>query len=126
MTQEDGRSSSHTVTLHDLLRELRDMHDQLRDQRDELRYLRQEIRETRRESVRRGDSVSDELMTVEQVASELRVKPPAVRSWIQTGALRASRPGNGLKPGRKYRVRRADFVAFVAGSRASPTAESTP
>jgi excisionase family DNA binding protein len=52
----------------------------------------------------------------QQVAHALKVIPDTVRSWIQSGALRASRPGNGTRPGRKYRVRRADLDAFVAVS----------
>ena len=48
---------------------------------------------------------SDELLTAEQVAQILKVKAETVRSWIQSGALRASRPGNGTRLGRKYRVR---------------------
>jgi excisionase family DNA binding protein len=78
-----------------------------------------------RQSTTRGESADDELLTVEQVASELQVIPPTVRTWIQSGALRASRPGDGKKPGRKYRVRRADLEAFVAASRASLTPEPT-
>ena len=58
----------------------------------------------------------EELLTVEQVAQLLKVIPDTVRTWIQSGALRASRPGNGARPGRKYRVRRGDVDAFVAGS----------
>ena len=45
-------------------------------------------------------------------------EPPrgTVRSWIQSGALRSSRPGNGTQPGRTYRIRREDLEAFVAAS----------
>ena len=92
--------------------------DLLRDVRDELRYLRQELRDARRQPGPRAGSESDELLTVEQVATELQVIPPTVRAWIQSGALPASRPGDGKKPGRKYRVRRIDLKAFVAASRA--------
>jgi len=99
--------------------------DLLRDVRDELRYLRQELRDSMRPADPRAGSESDELLTVEQVAGELKVIPPTVRAWIQSGALNASRPGNGKKPGRKYRVRRADLEAFVAASRASPMAAPT-
>lgn len=53
---------------------------------------------------------------VAQVASALQIVPGAVRGWIQSGALKASRPGNGAQPGRKYRIRRADLDAFVAAS----------
>ena len=97
--------------------------DLLRDVRDELRYLRQELRDSMRPPGPRAGSDGDELLTVEQVAAELQVIPPTVRAWIQSGALAASRPGNGKKPGRKYRVRRTDLEAFVAASRASTEAE---
>ena len=77
--------------------------------RDELRHLREEMLE----AIRAHDSPPpknepdpDELLTVEQVAQLLKVIPDTVRTWIQSGALRASRPGNGTRPGRKYRVRR--------------------
>jgi excisionase family DNA binding protein len=99
--------------------------DLLRDVRDELRYLRQDLRESMRQPGPRPGSEADELLTVDQVASELQVIPPTVRAWIQSRALRASRPGDGKKPGRKYRVRRADLEAFVAASRASPAPEPT-
>jgi excisionase family DNA binding protein len=58
----------------------------------------------------------DELLTVDQVARLLKVIPDTVRCWIQSSTLRASRPGNGTRPGRKYRVRRADLDAFIASS----------
>jgi excisionase family DNA binding protein len=92
--------------------------DLLRDIRDELRYLRQDGREALHSNLREAPD-ADELLTVEQVATQLQVIPPTVRTWIQSGALPASRPGNGKKPGCKYRVRRADLEAFVAASQAS-------
>lgn len=97
--------------------------DLLRDVRDELRYLRQELRDSIRPPGPTPALDGDELLTVEQVATELQVVPPTVRAWIHSGALLASRPGNGKKPGRKYRVRRADLEVFVASSRAHPTTE---
>jgi excisionase family DNA binding protein len=91
--------------------------DLLRDIRDELRYLRQEIREAARRPTAPSQPERDELLTVGQVAEELQVIPDTVRTWIQSGALRASRPGRGDEPGRKYRVRRADLKAFVEAMR---------
>jgi excisionase family DNA binding protein len=88
--------------------------------RDEFQYLREEVlgwlraREAPASPVR--ESASDELLTVAQVADALQVVPGTVRSWIQSGALNASRPGNGAQVGRTYRVRRADLDAFVAAS----------
>ncbi len=70
---------------------------------------------------RRAAPDGDELLTVDQLAAELQVIPPTVRAWIQSGALKTARPGNGKKPGRKYRVRWADLDAFVAASGAYPT-----
>jgi excisionase family DNA binding protein len=72
------------------------------------------------------ESGADELLTVAQVARELQVVPGTIRSWIQSGALKSSRPGNGKQPGRTYRVRRADLDAFVAASqgRAAPRSGS--
>lgn len=99
--------------------------DLLRDVRDELRYLRQSLRDSLCRPGLGAGADDDELLTVEQVASELQVIPPTVRAWIQSGALPASRPGNGKRPGRKYRVRRTDLEAFVASSRAQPTTEPT-
>src|SRR6185437_12234970 len=111
-SQTDRQNAFQTAALLDLLR----------DVRDELRYLRQELRDSMRQTAPRAGLDGDDLLTVEQVAAELQVMPPTVRTWIQSGALPASRPGNGKKPGRKYRVRRSDLEAFVASSRAGVTA----
>ena len=88
--------------------------------RDELRYLREDIlgwiQAHEPPAPPANESSSDELLTVAQVASALQIVPGTVRGWIQSGALKASRPGNGPQPGRTYRVRRADLDAFVAAS----------
>jgi excisionase family DNA binding protein len=87
--------------------------------RDELRYLRGEILGWLEEQGRPAPSTesdAEEILTVAQVASALQVVPGTVRSWIQSGALKSSRPGNGKQPGRTYRVRRADLDAFIAAS----------
>jgi len=91
--------------------------------RDELRHLREEMLEAIRAHdgpPPKNEPNPEELLTVEQVAQLLKVIPDTVRTWIQSGALRASRPGNGTRPGRKYRVRRGDLDAFVAASRRLP------
>lgn len=91
--------------------------------RDELSYLRVELLEAIRSDDRptaKSEPKPDELLTVDQVAQALQVIPDTVRAWIQSGALRASRPGDGKRPGRKYRMRRADLDAFVAASRRPP------
>jgi excisionase family DNA binding protein len=88
--------------------------------RDELGYLRDEIlgwmRAREPSASPAEESGTDELLTVVQVADALQVVPGTVRSWIQSGALKSSRPGNGKQPGRTYRVRRTDLDAFVAAS----------
>jgi len=87
--------------------------------RDELRYLREDIIvwiQTRETPAPQNEPKPDELLTVGQVASAPQVVPGTVRAWIQSGAMRASRPGNGAQPGRTYRVRREDLDAFVAAS----------
>jgi excisionase family DNA binding protein len=87
--------------------------------RDELRYLREEIIgwiQARDTPAPQNEPRPDELLTVGQVASALQVVPGTVRAWIQSGAMRASRPGNGAQSGRTYRVRREDLDAFVAAS----------
>ena len=76
--------------------------------REELSKLSADTREPTDRPTRRSESDPDELLTVGQVARELQVIPPTVRIWIQAGALRASRPGNGLQPGRHFRIRRTD------------------
>ena len=90
---------------------------------DELRHFREEMLEAIRVHDRpppKNEPSPEELLTVEQVAQLLKVIPDTVRTWIQSGALRASRPGNGARPGRKYRVRRGDLDAFVAVSQSVP------
>jgi excisionase family DNA binding protein len=91
--------------------------------RKELRHHREEMLVAARANDRpppESEPDPDELLTVEQVAHLLKVIPDTIRSWIQTGTLKASRPGNGARPGRKYRVRRSDLDAFVASSERRP------
>ena len=91
--------------------------------RKELRHHREEMLVAVRAHDRpppKTEPDPDELLTVDQVAPILKVIPDTVRSWIQSGTLRASRPGNGARPGRKYRIRRADLDAFVASSERLP------
>lgn len=44
----------------------------------------------------------DELLTVEEIANELKLHPQTIRTWIRTGRLPAK------KYGRVYRLRRTD------------------
>lgn len=46
-------------------------------------------------------------LTVQEVASFLRISTLTVRRWIETGDLPA------IKAGRQYRIRRDDVDAFV-------------
>jgi excisionase family DNA binding protein len=97
--------------------------------RDELRYLREEIIgwiQTRETPPPKNESRPDELLTVGQVATALKVVPGTVRAWIQSGAMRASRPGNGAQPGRTYRVRREDLDAFFAASKGRLARDGSP
>jgi excisionase family DNA binding protein len=48
-----------------------------------------------------------EILTVEEVAGELRVSPRTVRGWIGSGDLVA------IDVGREYRINRRDFEAFI-------------
>ena len=105
------------VALHELVRDV---------VRDELRHFREEMLEAIRAHDRappRNEPALDEFLTVEQVAQLLKVIPDTVRTWIQAGTLTASRPGNGARPGRKYRVRRVDLDTFVAASQRAPTSQ---
>ena len=84
--------------------------------REELLNLPEELRESVSRSPRMGQPGPDELLTVKQAADELQVIPAIVRTWIRSGALRASRPGNGVQLGRTHRISRTDLQAFVAAS----------
>ncbi len=53
-------------------------------------------------------------LTVEEIASELRVSIPSVWRWIRDDKLPA------LKVGRRYLVSRADYLAFLAKHRKRP------
>jgi excisionase family DNA binding protein len=51
---------------------------------------------------------SDELLTVDQVATELAVNPQSIRNWIDRGDLTALRVG-----GRRVRIQRAEVDRFT-------------
>jgi excisionase family DNA binding protein len=53
-----------------------------------------------------------DLMTVEEVARQLRVSPKTVRGWLVQGRLR----GFKLTP-KVWRIQREDFQAFVSAAR---------
>lgn len=52
-----------------------------------------------------------DLLTVEEVARQLRVSPTTVRAWLVQGRLR----GFKLTP-KVWRIRREDFQAFVTAA----------
>jgi excisionase family DNA binding protein len=50
------------------------------------------------------------VLTVDEVAEALKVRPEAVRRWLRSGRLRGFRPG-GKKTG--WRIRRSDLDQFI-------------
>jgi excisionase family DNA binding protein len=74
--------------------------------------------------------LAPELLTVSEIASELRVNPQTVRNWIERGELPAVRVGK-----RRVRVQRSVLETFVGiqpepdlsrRSRKRPVVESQP
>jgi excisionase family DNA binding protein len=53
----------------------------------------------------------EEMLTVEEVAGELRVHPETVRQWIRDGELIA------IDISKEYRILRSDLDAFIAARR---------
>jgi excisionase family DNA binding protein len=51
--------------------------------------------------------MSEEWLTIEEIAEELRVSEETVRRWIRTKQLKA------LSIGRGYRIRRKDYEDFL-------------
>ena len=51
--------------------------------------------------------MQDKMLSVEEVAGELRVNPETVRVWIRTGELVAFSIGKG------YRISRTDLDDFI-------------
>jgi excisionase family DNA binding protein len=64
--------------------------------------------------------LSTEWLTVEEIAQELKVPPDTVRGWIRRRELTAYRPG------REYRVKRADLEKFLEESRTTDDKEEKP
>jgi excisionase family DNA binding protein len=73
----------------------------------DLEPLRREIAELRAQVAER--SIGSVLST-EQAASLAGVKPKTVRTWVEAGALAAT------KRGRRLVIRRADLEAYLSGS----------
>jgi len=55
--------------------------------------------------------MSDQWLSVEDIARELKVPEDTVRAWIRNKKLPAYRPG------REYRVKQSDLEKFLADSR---------
>ncbi len=51
--------------------------------------------------------MSSEWLTVEEIASDLRIKESTVREWIRRKSLKAA------KFGRDYRIKRKDYEEFI-------------
>jgi excisionase family DNA binding protein len=63
--------------------------------------------------------MAEELLTVDEVARELRVNPQTVRNWIDRGELSARRIGS-----RRVRIRRDDLEDFIEQSASGPRTPS--
>ena len=53
----------------------------------------------------------DELLTTEQAAAILQLRPKTIKDWLRAGKL------TGCKMGRLWRVREADLEAFIQAPR---------
>jgi excisionase family DNA binding protein len=62
--------------------------------------------------------VAEQLLTVNEVAAQLRIKPETVRRWLRAGKIRGALPG-GDKMG--YRIAEGEVTRLLntAGARAS-------
>lgn len=58
--------------------------------------------------------MANRLLGASEVADELATDVQTVRRWIREGKLRA------FKPGKKFRIRRADLDAFLLASEVRP------
>jgi excisionase family DNA binding protein len=52
--------------------------------------------------------MSSDWLTVEEIATDLRIKESTVREWIRQKKLKAA------KFGRDYRIKRSDYQEFIA------------
>ncbi len=88
-------------------------------------HFAEELKTVASEIARRKirDESPEDFLTVEQIATLMKVAEPTVRDWIKSGALRAARPAAGGKPGRVYRILRADLDEFVGGAQGEDQGE---
>ena len=84
--------------------------EEIRPLREELKAVAEGVRDYREVQGMHGG----EFLTVEEIATKLKVSPGTVRTWIAAGALRASRPGVAGRDGRVYRIMRSDLDSFLA------------
>lgn len=61
--------------------------------------------------------MSDELLTVDEVAARLKVHPETIREWLRAKRLRGSRLG-GTRLG--WRIRASELERFVQGGESQP------
>ena len=52
----------------------------------------------------------DRLLTPEEAADRLAIKPRTIREWLMDGKLRGIKPG-----GKLWRVKESDLEAFLRG-----------
>jgi len=102
------------AVVRELVREV--IREEIRPFREELRAVAEAIRDSRNPEGKGGG----EFITVEEVAAELKVSRPTVRTWITAGALRASRPGVAGRDGRVYRITRSDLNSFLDAKQSAP------
>jgi excisionase family DNA binding protein len=102
------------VLVRQLVREV--IREEIQPLREELRAVAEAIRDGRRAEGTRGG----EFLTVDDVATELKVSKGTVRTWITAGALRASRPGVAGRDGRVYRIARSDLDSFLGTKQSAP------
>src|SRR5689334_4934489 len=60
------------------------------------------------------------VLTIDEVAAIMRVHPRSVHRWVQAGQLTA------LRVGRKYRIAKADVLAWITAAQLSPMPEPNP
>jgi len=97
------------TVIRDLLREV--IRGEVQPLREDLRTALEDLAKARAANESHAD-----LLSVEEVATATKVTEATVRTWIRSGSLRASRPSAGEKPGRVYRISRADLDHFLAGA----------
>jgi excisionase family DNA binding protein len=69
--------------------------------------------------------LTEEILTVREVADRLKIHPETVRDWLRQGRLRGSRPG-GDKTGWRVRVSEVDrFLASTEPAVMPPDRDTT-